>query len=566
MIVAGVDVGNATTEVVLVDRQGTAVRIVGADRVPTRGQKGSPESLRTAATLVRRVERATGARVGEAAVAPLRAVDTDTASVPEATVPTGRLRVVAAGVRTPGGRGACVGRPMLLGEPEPHAGRGHAPEPVVALVPAAMGYAEAAGRLRSLVADGVDVGAVLVSTDEGVLVANRTGGDLPVVDQVDTGDLVGAVLVAVEVRDAGQPLRLLTDPVALAAALALGAHEAADATAVTRLLVDRSNAVVALDPDRRQVVQVLSDAWIEVDGDRQEFGAASRTLAARPVGTARSFRLPGAPVVHVDDLYTVDLGEAADRAGSRRGTLGSRSFLLAALRRRAAADHAGLLADALGVDVRTVASEPAAARTGALTTPGGRPDALVVDLGAGTIDAIAPGGEVVAAGAGALLTHAVATTLGVPRAAADWIKRGPCLRVEGGQRFEAEDGSRGFLERPAPAAATGMLVATGPAGLLPFDRDHSPAEWRALRLRLKEAIFGANLGRVLGSGAVAAPQVLVVGGPAGDDELLGVLARSLPEGVAVGRAAVGGTLGGAATLGHRYAAALGLALHLVAAE
>ena len=104
-----------------------------------------PDSLRTAATLMRRVERATG------------------------------------------GRGACVGRPMLLGEPEPHAGRGHALDPVVALVPAAMGYAEAAGRLRSLVADGVDVGAVLVSTDEGVLVANRTDGDPPAGRPVQRG-------------------------------------------------------------------------------------------------------------------------------------------------------------------------------------------------------------------------------------------------------------------------------------------------------------------------------------------------------------------------------------------
>ena len=107
--------------------------------------------------------------------------------------------------------------------------------------------------------------------------------------------------------------------------------------------------------------------------------------------------------------------------------------------------------------MRTVASEPAAARTGALTTPGGRPDALVVDLGAGTIDAIAPGSEVVAAGAGALLTHAVATTLGVPRAAADWIKRGPCLRVEAGQRFEAEDGSRGFLAEGASRSRSPSL-------------------------------------------------------------------------------------------------------------
>jgi hypothetical protein len=54
-------------------------------------------------------------------------------------------------------------------------------------------------------------------------------------------------------------------------------------------------------------------------------------------------------------------------------------------------------------------------------------------------------------------------------------------------------------------------------------------------------------------------QLVLVGGPAGDDELAGVLARSLPEEIAIGRGNVGATLGGD-PLGHRYAVALGLAL------
>jgi cell division ATPase FtsA len=223
------------------------------------------------------------------------------------------------------------------------------------------------------------------------------------------------------------------------------------------------------------------------------------------------------------------------------------------------ADHVAVLADLLGLPVHGTLSEPAAARLGALTTPGARPDAVVVDLGAGTVDVIAPDGEVVAAGAGDLLTTAVAETLRIPRAAADWVKRGPCLRVDGGRRFEAEDGSRGFLDRPAPAAAAGMLATAGPAGLLPFDREHSPAEWRAIRLRLKEAVFAVNLRRALRTLGGPLPQVLLAGGPAGDDELLGVLLRSLPGDVPVGRASVGGTLRGAPA-GHRYAAAVGLAM------
>jgi hypothetical protein len=184
---------------------------------------------------------------------------------------------------------------------------------------------------------------------------------------------------------------------------------------------------------------------------------------------------------------------------------------------------------------------------------------VVVDVGAGTIDVIAPDGEVVAAGAGELLTAAVAETLGLSRAAADWVKRGPCVRVTGSQQFEAEDGQRGFLDRPADVTVLGMLAAAGPAGLLPFDRGHSPAEWRAIRLRLKEAVFAVNLLRALRTLGRDLRQVLIVGGPAGDDELLGVLLRALPDGVSAGRANVGATLAGPPA-GHRHAAALGLAL------
>jgi hypothetical protein len=104
-----------------------------------------------------------------------------------------------------------------------------------------------------------------------------------------------------------------------------------------------------------------------------------------------------------------------------------------------------------------------------------------------------------------------------------------------------------------------MLVVEGPGGLLPFDRRHGPGEWRAIRIRLKLAVLASNFGRAMRTLGQNPSQVLVVGGPAGDEELLGIIARSLPGGVAVGRGHVGGTLAGE-PLGHRYAVALGLAL------
>ncbi len=629
-LVAGVDVGNATTEVVIVACGPRGVRprgvrprgagepldtgkppragelreaeLLGVARLPTRGQKGSAESLRGAATLVRRLERRLGLTVDEVRVAPLRAVATTTLTIPGIAPPTGRLRVLAAGVTTPGGTGACVGTPVWLdtlpsapanpSASSPSAGSSR-PAPVVALVPASLGYARAAARLRDLLAAGVPVGAVLSEGDEGVLIANRLDRRLPVLDQVDTSAAAACGMLAVEVRPAGQPLTLLTDPVALSAALSLDDAEASDAATLARTLLDYSNVVVGLrgiaggrppgiwlagDPGGRPPGAAPRDTdlsggggrdgpagdparpdepWVTARGERMPLRMACSHVAGWPVGSVSALGTASGET-QVDDLFALDLAAVADMATARRGSLG-RAALVASLQRRDEdIDHAGVLSGLLGRPVRCVLTEPAAARLGALTTPGARPGAVVVDLGAGTIDVIAPDGEVVAAGAGELLTAAVAGTLGISRAAADWVKRGPCVRVEGGQRFEAEDGSRGFLDRPA-AAAEGMLAVAGPAGLLPFDRRHGPAEWRAVRLRLKQAVFCANLLRAVRTLGRDLGQVLLAGGPAGDDELTGVLLRCLPDGVAAGRANVGGTLAGS-PVGHRYAVALGLAL------
>ena len=562
-VIAGVDVGNATTEVVLV----SGGKILAAGRMPTRGQKGSGDSLRGAAALVRRVERQAGCTITEARIAPLRPVDTALVTVPDTAPPRGRLRVLAAGVATPGGTGTCVGPPMPLSAPDsPRPGPAAewpsaewaSGSPLVAVVPVGVRYDQAAARLRELLAAGTPIGAVLVAGDEGVLVAHRLPGELPVINQVDAAAAAACQLLAVEVRPPGHSLRLLTDPVALGARLGLAGHEAADAVALGRALADQANAVVGLLAASVGVAEpALDEPWVRTaDGGRLALRAACPHLAGWPVGTVRSFG-----ETEVDDLFAVDLAAAAEAATARQGSTG-RALLVASLGRAPGlgrASPAGLLGDLLAVPVRSPAGEPAAARLGALTTPGARGDAVVVDLGAGTIDVIGAESDVVAAGAGELLTAAVAETLGISRAAADWVKRGPCLRVDGGQRFEAEDGSRGFLAGPAPASAVGMLAVEGPGGLLPFDRRHGPGEWRAIRIRLKLAVLASNFGRAMRTLGQDPHQVLVVGGPAGDEELLGILARSLPDDVAVGRGNVGGTCEGE-SLGHRYAVALGLAL------
>jgi hypothetical protein len=546
-LAAGIDVGNSTTEVVLGRLTGDRIEVVAAGRSPTRRAKGSAESLDGAAALVRRLQRQHGVEVDVAAAAPLRPVETGTASIPEERPRTGRLWVAAVGAGTAGGVGLGTGRPHRLGSAP------SGTDAVVAVVPAGMGYRRAVDLLLPLSDTGRLV-AVVLADDEAVLVANRLPVQVPVVDEVDVEAAMRAARLAVECSSDGRPLRALPDPLRLAELLALADDELADAAALAPLLLDATNAVVALGGEPDRPVEAVT-GWVDLAGSgRVRYTDGLQLLRAGPVGLARAYALPPDLVTYdVDDLWSVDLGAVARDVAARRGGAASRPVTLAALRASAPyADPSAALGERLGVEVRAAGSEATAARRGALSTPGATDETVVVDLGGGTIDAVSGDAAVVAAGGGELLTVSVAALTGCTAAAAEHVKRGPAHRVEAPQVLLAEDGARRFLDQPASRDVVGALVVRGPAGLLAFHRSLAPGEWRALRLRLKVALIGGNVARALRTLEVDPRSVVVVGGPAGDDEVLAAVTGALPAGTAVGRGNVGGALG------HRYAVAYGL--------
>jgi hypothetical protein len=549
---AGVDVGNTTTEVVIVDAAQTPPEPVAWDRAQTRGSKGSVESLRAAAALVRRLERGLGRPVDLVAAAPQHPVETHVTSVPEPAPPTGRLELIQAAGDTPGGTGIAVGVPVWAGS-TPHL----MDQPVVLLVPAGSGFRVAVEAFHAWTKAGTDVRGLLLADDEGVLVAARLHLPLPVADQVDVQRAAAALQVALEVRPPGHALQVLVDPIRLSALLGLDLAERPDAVRLAAALGDASRAVIGL---HAEPVGPASNPAGEIQlgdhGRLEPFDA--QLIASLPVGSVRRCTPPGfsrADAWEVDDLWVVGLREVATSVSARIDSTTARAVVLAALRSGIGQALPDLvLGQELDVPVRLVRAESTAARAGALTTPGARQQSIVADLGGGTVDIMgSTGREIVAAGGGEMLTAAVAAYLRLPRGAADWVKRGPCSRLEAPQVAMAEDGVRTFLANPAPMAAVGSLVAAGPAGLLPFGGPLAPAAWRSLRLRLKQRVLADNLARAMRSLGEPAQDVLLVGGVAGDEELLGLLRTILP-GVAVGRADVAGRLG------HRCAVAYGLTL------
>lgn len=508
---AGVDIGNATTEVVLCrDRD-----VVASGRTPTRGGKGSARAIQGAAQLVRRLADKHGLTVERAAFAPTPPVHSTVERVRLQARRTGRLAIVLRSAATTAGDAAGVGVPVpveRLAAVDPGVS-------VIACAAAEFGYAEVAALVNDAIAAGCDIAAVLTANDEAVLISNRLNSPVPVVDDVDVPRVLASTLVAVEVREGMSPLQRLTDPFWLADVFALGDDERADARTVADQLFDSVCAVVTLDA--------------QADADEP---------AAEP-------ELPDG-LVHI-----VQLADIAAAANARRGAVAVDSLVMATMGgddvSPADAD-ADALAAALGVPVTRIDSEAAAARAGALTTPGLPADVVVVDVGGGTVDVVAAGDRVVLPGAGQLLTAATAAALDISTSAAEYAKRAEAVTAVTVQLVEDEHGRRRFLDTPIDGRSTGWLLTAAPSGLLPFTSAMSAAEWRSWRLAAKRLVIGGNVTRGVQQVGAGASAVLLVGGGAGDDELVRALAERLGHDVSVGRGNVAGELG------HRFAVAYGL--------
>lgn len=511
MNVAGVDVGNATTEIVIVDGDG---RPLAWDRMPTRGAKGSTLSGEAAARLLTRLIRRTALPVDLVAMTPQNPVRTTAQDVDPVLPATGRVIVLAQPSTTPGRPGSGVGSPVPV-EAAVVEGR-----PVVLVARDPLGYRATADRIAAWVSAGADVRGVLLAGDEGRLVSVRIPEGIPVIDCVDTDRALDCPLVAVEVAAEGREVVRLADPIALAADLGLGDDEHASARTVT-----------ASTRGVRAVALGLLD---------QATADASPHLAAEAEAEQTAL-----------DRWEVELERLTTLPGLRPGMVARPSRLQALLTSGSQSlDHVEGLRSRWSGEVRCSGSEDQAGRRGALTTPGARADALVIDLGGGTIDVTDAQASRTAAGAGDLLTLAVANALGAGRGLAEWVKRGPSWRVEAPHLALRETGDREFLEPPAAPGSVGWLVAPGPSGPVPFTRTLAPAEWRALRHALKQAVLVDNLMRLLDARDT---DVVLAGGPAGDDELVELVNIALP-GIVAGRADVAGRLG------HRWAVAYGLAL------
>lgn len=562
MILAGIDVGNHSTELVLARVEDGVVTTIAHDQSPTRGRKGSAESLEGAAALLHKVEVEAGVEADELLLSVLRPVDTATAPLAPATSPRAPVRNLRRpDASTAAGTGYGVGQHVPLGDLDGDIVTG----PVIVSVDDTRDFEDAARAITGAVERGWQVVGVVVAQDDAVLIRNRIPVDVPVVDEADVAGLENGALIAVEVVEEGRSYRAMADPIALTAALGLPLDALTDVAEFCRELADSAALAVTArtgPPEPPAVDDDYVDCRVDGDVVRYTPAQAHAVLRMTPPGAVERIRLHAIPTAEdglaVEDAFFTDLGSIDNGAWLRRGVAETRGTVVAMLAADEIEDAATTLAGLTGRPTRTLATEPQAAAIGARTTPGLPPDTVVCDIGGGTIDLIGVDRTVVAAGAGEAITIAVARVLGVPRALAETVKRTPAVRVEGPHVAHEEDGRRVFLDAPANSEAIGRLCTRGSAGLVPFSNRLAAEEWRSLRLAIKQETVAANIARCLRAFPTPPTALLLAGGGALDDELVRTVAealRTVP--VVVGRANVEGRHG------PRFAVACGL-IHLFA--
>ncbi|MDR1212856.1 MAG: diol dehydratase reactivase subunit alpha [Propionibacteriaceae bacterium] len=596
-LIAGIDIGNATTEVALAEVAGTTRRFLTSALVPTTGIKGTLQNTQGMfQSLTQALERAgrsltdlTVIRINEAApVIGDVAMETITETViTESTM-------IGHNPSTPGGLGIGVGTTIhlvdLVSAP--------ADRPYIVVADRSHDYAAVAEAIN--LANGrLTVTGAILQSDDGVLVHNRLRRKIPIVDEVSLVEKVPiGMLAAIEVAEAGRIIETLSNPFGIATLFELSSDETKSVVPMARALVGNRSAVVIKTPKGDVTERHIPAGSLRFIGEQRsvevdvERGAEEIMRAGATVGPVNDIvGEPGTNVggmmekvrvvmgnltdrdpkqIQVTDLLAVDtlvpqkvIGGLAEEF-SLEGAVGIAAMVRAdKLQMERVASQ---MTAELTIPVQVGGVEADMAIRGALTTPGTSAPIAILDMGAGSTDASilrgnGQGRSIHLAGAGNMVTLLIQSELGLDDfELAENIKRYPLAKVETLFNIRHEDGSVQFFDQPLKPHLFARVVVMHPESMIPLPLKQPMEVIRQIRVRAKERVFVTNALRALR--AVSPTQnvrdiefVVLVGGSALDFEIPQLVTRALGEfRVVAGRANIRGTEG------PRNAVATGLVL------
>lgn len=595
-LVAGIDIGNATTEVALADVSSGTPHFLSSAIIPTTGIKGTPDNVNGVFHALKVALGEAGHQVSDLSLIRINEAapvigDVAMETITETIITESTM--IGHNPSTPGGLGVAVGTTIRIDELSSERAQG----PWIVVADRDHDHEVVAATING--ATHLQVSGVILQRDDGVLVHNRLRAKVPIVDEVTLIEKVPMrMLAAIEVASPGHIIETLANPFGIATLFGLGPDDTRSVVPLARSLVGNRSAVVIKTPagdvkERRipagKLIFEGRPSSVEVDVDR---GAEEIMDGCRRLTEISDIRgEPGTNVggmmekvrvvmggltsthprdIRISDLLAVDTQVPQSVSGGIANEFSMEAAVGIAVMVKAdrlqMQSIARDLTERLGVPVEVGGVEADMAIRGALTTPGTDVPIAILDMGAGSTDAavLRDGGasrSIHLAGAGNMVTLLIQSELGLDQFdTAEDIKRHPLAKVESLFNIRHEDGTVEFFDEPLPPAVFARTVVLKPDGMVPLDLDRPVEHIRQIRIRAKERVFVTNalraLERVSPTNNVRDIEfVVLVGGSAMDFEIPQLVTRALADyRVVAGRANVRGIEG------PRNAVATGLVL------
>ena len=561
--IAGIDVGNSTTEVALAEiSEDNAVKFLSSAFVLTTGIKGTLQNKHGIFGALQKVLKKSGLaykdlsliRINEAApVIGDVAMETITETIiTESTM-------IGHNPKTPGGIGLSSGITVMFEEIL----KQNTNEDLVVIVTKENDFEEVAETLNKAAKNGIKICAAIMQRDDAVLVSNRLDFNIPIIDEVAMIDKIPlGMKCAVEVAEQGKVIENLSNPYGIATVFGLTAEETKKIVPVSRALMGNRSAVVIKTPRGDVKERVIPAGSIEIVGENKTVKVGIEEGAERIMAGVESVQCvtdvkgePGTNVggmlekvrqtmasltkklpsdIYIQDLLAVDTFVPVNIKGglanefSMENAVGIASMVKSdRLQMQIIAEE---LEKELGVKVEIGGVEADMAIMGALTTPGTDSPLAIVDMGAGSTDAsiVDKQGRIFSvhlAGAGNMVTMLINSELGLADSGlAEDIKIYPLAKAESLFHIRHEDGTVQFFKEALKPEVFARVVVLKEDGMLPVPGEHSLEKIKAVRRSAKERVFVKNAIRALEfvspTGNIRdIPFVIMVGGSALDFEI-----------------------------------------------
>ena len=597
-LVAGVDIGNATTETAVARIDGKHVTFLSSGITGTTGIKGTKQNIHGVFQSLKNALDKVGldisdldeVRVNEAApVIGDVAMETITETIiTESTM-------IGHNPNTPGGIGIGVGISEMIDQLD----KVESGTDVIVVIPSRISF-EAAAKIINQYNKILNITGAIVQRDDGVLINNRLEKKIPIVDEVGMVEKVPlGMKCAVEVAPVGGVVEVLSNPYGIATLFNLSSDDTKQVVPIARALIGNRSAVVIKTPEGDVKERRIPAGSIEIIGKKKKVtvgvdeGAEKMMEAVNSVdviedikgeaGTNAGGMLEKVRQVmsnltnqhprdiKIQDLLAVDTYNPQQVKGGLANEFSLESAVGIAAMVKADRLQMQMIAeeltDRLKIPVYVGGVEADMAIKGALTTPGTNVPIAIVDMGAGSTDASIKNKQgdvklVHLAGAGNMVTLLIQSELGLEDFdTAEDIKKYPLAKVESLFHIRHEDGTVQFFEQPLDPAVFAKVVLVKDGGeLVPLEGFNSVEKIKMVRTGAKKKVFVTNairsLAKVSPTGNVRDIEfVVLVGGSALDFEVPTLVTDALSQyNIVAGRGNIRGCEG------PRNAVATGLAM------